>query len=270
VRNGDETGVDCGGSCAPCPPSCTPITWEAETAFHSTGSAVTGGWNLSGNGYLEIGGTVTTPSTTATLVVTARGTVVANVWPRMTVSLGSITLGTIFVNSTVWTPYRFSVPASASGLLRVSFDNDERRGNKDRDLFVDKLALECGVPSCPGAASYEAESMLRTGGAAVTDGWALLSNGHVRTNHTFVAGRVRITVIARGSVAGGVWPNMVVRVGGVVVGTAAVNTTSWAPYVFDFTWPSGTAEIRVEFTNNAVIGSEDRDLYLDKVIVGCP
>lgn len=44
----------------------------------------------------------------------------------------------------------------------------------------------------------------------------------------------------------------------------------WRSYVFDFSRPAGSAEIRVTFDNDAIIGSQDRNLYIDKVQVGCP
>ncbi len=262
--------MDCGGTCPACA-TCTPTIWEAETAFHSTGYSVTGGWALGNNGYIETVASVTMPPTPSSLVVTARGTVLQGVWAHMIVSIGTTTLGSVFVNTTAFAPYRFNVPANLSGKIRVTYDNDAKKGGEDRNLFVDKLALECGSPAiCVGAATYEAETMFHSTGSAVTDGWRLASNGYVLTTHTFAGGLTRITVAARGTVAGGVWPRMVVSVGGTVIGTVFVNTTGFSPWVFDFTQPAGSAEIRVEFTNDGIVGQKDRDLFVDKVSVGCP
>ncbi len=283
VKNGTETGVDCGGSCAACSTStsCQPMTWEAETATHSTGGSVSGGWNLWANGYLQT--TSASFPVATTLAVTARGSVASSVWPRMTVSVGTTVLGASSVSSTTWTAYRFSVPAGASGPIRVAFDNDARTSTEDRNLYVDKMVAECTGGSttptptptptpttCSGAATYEAETMTHTTGGATTGGWNLWANGSITTTHTFTGAPVRLAVTARGSSAGGVWPRMRVSVGGVLVGTATVSATSWTEYTFDATPPAGTAELRVAFDNDAVIGSEDRNLLLDKVAVRCP
>jgi endoglucanase len=279
VRNGAETGVDCGGSCAACTTggTCQARTWEAETMTRSTGGSVTGGWNLWTNGNVQTTSSVTFPATSSTLAVTARGTSAGGVWPRMIVSVGSTTLGTVNVTSTSWAAYRFTVPANASGLVRVAFDNDAVSGSEDRNLYVDKVVLECGAtttpppapaPTCTGA-TYEAESMTKTTGGAVTGGWNLWSNGSVSTQHPFVAAPVRVAVVARGQSAGGVWPRMIVSVGGQVLSTVSVTSTSWTEYGVDLTRAAGSAEIRVSFDNDAIVGSEDRNLLLDKVIVRC-
>jgi endoglucanase len=118
--------------------------------------------------------------------------------------------------------------------------------------------------------TYEAEAMTRTAGGATTGGWNLWSNGALITSHAFRAGRTSVTVHAAGQSAGGVSPRMVVSVGGAVIGTTYVTSSSYAPYTFSFDATDGTKEIRVAFDNDAVIGSEDRNLLVDRVIVGCP
>lgn len=278
VKNGAETGVDCGGSCAACTTvtTCTPTTWEAELAYRSTGGKTTGGWNLWSNGYLETT-SATFPSTTSTLVVTARGSLAGGVGPRMTVSVGATTLGVVSVTSLAWAPYAFPVPGGLAGPIRVTFDNDAVIGNEDRNLYVDKLALACGATSAPppststcAGATYEAESMSRTTGGSTSGGWNLWSNGSLYASHRFTGGSVRVAISARGSAAGGVWPRMRLLIGGQLQGTVSVSSTSWKEYVFEVAPPAGTAEFRVNFDNDAVISGEDRNLYVDKVVVRCP
>jgi hypothetical protein len=328
VKNGTETGVDCGGSCVACAPTgggtgtggtgggtgggtatgggggttCTgSVTYEAETMTHSTGGTVTGGWNLWSNGYVQTTSSVTF-SSASTLAVTARGTVASGVYPRMTVSVGSTSLGSVTVNSTAWAVYRFNVPAGASGTIRVTFDNDAQTSTEDRNLYVDKVVRECTssggtgggtgstgggtgstgggtgstgggggtTTTCTGGATYEAETMTHSTGGSISGGWNLWSNGYVTTQHTFTSAPTRIAVTARGSSAGGVFPRMLVSVGGVLVGTVTVSSTTMREYTFDVTRAAGAAELRVAFDNDAIVGSEDRNLYLDKVIVRCP
>jgi endoglucanase len=302
VQNGTETGVDCGGSCAPCPTTtptsttptsttststtstCTSTTWEAETAYHSTGGAVTGGWDLWSNGYLETA-TASFP-TAATLVVTARGSPASGVWPHMVVSVGSTTVGAVSVTSSTWATYSFPVAAGASGAIRVTFDNDAVTSTEDRNLFVDKIVSQCAsttttttstttttptpTGTCTGT-TVEAETMFHSTGGAVTGGWDLWSNGYASAQVAFPAASAQLVVTARGTPASGIWPHMVVSVGGVTVGSATVASSSWAAYSFPFTSSAaGTKELRVTFDNDALTSTEDRNLFLDKVALTCP
>jgi lysophospholipase L1-like esterase len=83
------------------------------------------------------------------------------------------------------------------------------------------------------------------------------------------AGDVTVTVNAMGSIAAGVWPHMVVSVGGVTVGTASVQSTSWIPYPFTFTATAGAQEIRVAFDNDFASATEDRNLYVESIVTSC-
>lgn len=81
-----------------------------------------------------------------------------------------------------------------------------------------------------------------------------------------------ITVTARGSHAGGVYPTMIVRVDGQVAGTFNVTATN-APYVVSVNAAQGASHvIDVVFTNDAVMTSatgvrEDRNLYVQSLRV---
>lgn len=117
--------------------------------------------------------------------------------------------------------------------------------------------------------TFEAESITHSVGGAQDSGWDIWSNGNISTNVAFAGGSTTITVIAKGTSAGGVWPNMVVRVNGVQVGSVAVNSAAYASYPFTFNASAGTQSVSVEFTNDAVVGSEDRNLIVDKFTVSC-
>ncbi|MBI3179362.1 MAG: hypothetical protein HYZ27_06845, partial [Deltaproteobacteria bacterium] len=161
--------------------------------------------------------------------------------------------------------------------IRVTFDNDAVLGSEDRNLYVDKLVAECGsttttpppTSTCTST-TYEAETMSRTTGGATSGGWNLWSNGSLSTSHRFLGGPVHVAVTAKGSSAGGVWPRMRLYVGGELLGTVTVGSTSWKEYVFEVAPAAATSELRVTFDNDAVIGSEDRNLYVDKVVARCP
>ena len=81
-------------------------------------------------------------------------------------------------------------------------------------------------------ATYEAEAMTHSTGGAQDSGWNIWSNGNIATTASFGGGSTTLTVTAKGTSAGGVWPNMVVKVDGVQIGSATVNTASYAGYPF--------------------------------------
>ncbi len=134
-----------------------------------------------------------------------------------------------------------------------------------------------GVGGTAGATSggsctpqtFEAESMTHSTGGAQDSGWDIWSNGNISTNVSFSGGSTTITVVAKGTSAGGVWPNMVVRVNGVQIGSATVNSATYANYPFTFSATAGSQSVSVEFTNDALIGTEDRNLIVDKFAVSC-
>jgi DNA-binding beta-propeller fold protein YncE/mono/diheme cytochrome c family protein len=157
------------------------------------------------------------------------------------------------------------IDGSEPAVAKVSCSDGVKNGTE--------TGVDCGgtCAACAVCApkSYEAESMSHSTGGATSGGWNIWSNGYISTQHTFAPGATTITVLARGSVAAGVWPNLRVSVGGVVLGNVTVSATSYAPYSFSFTASSGAKEIRVEFTNDLNQNGQDRNLYVDRVDVGC-
>jgi len=117
-------------------------------------------------------------------------------------------------------------------------------------------------------ASLEAEGMTHSTGEAVDMGWNIYTAGNISGSHGFKGGPTTITVTAKGAVAGGEWPHMKVHVGGNVAGEVDVNTDAWAQYPFKLTPSAGTADIKIEFTNDGADDSGgDRNLYVDKIAV---
>ena len=286
---------------APPPPACRPASYDAATMTASVGGATAGGWNLWSNGYLSTNHTVTAGQ--STLTVTAYGSVAAGVWPHMIVSVDGAPIGDTFVSATSWADYAFPFTAAAGTTheVRVTFDNDYCSTTEDRNLYVAKLVVGCGTgappppaptcsdgiqngnetgvdcggscPACPAPAcqpaTFAAGSMTASVGAATQDGWNLWSDGYLSTNATFAAGAATLTVNAEGSIAAGVWPHMVVSVGGVVIGSASVQSATWTSYPFAFTATAGTQEIRVTYDNDYCSTTEDRNLYVQSVSLSC-
>jgi len=149
----------------------------------------------------------------------------------------------------------------------------EPSGSADRpqmDALEPHLTAVTDPPPLPPPApstTYEAETMYHSTGGAVSGGWNIWSNGYIQTSHAFTAGVSTITVHARGTPAGGVWPRMRVSVGGVDIGQVTVAASAWTAYAFSPSLDAGTRTIRVAFDNDAIIAGEDRNLLVDKVVV---
>lgn len=254
---------------SPTPTTCQPTTYEAESMTSTTGGATTGGWNLWADGSLST--THAFGSGRTSITVAASGQPAAGVWPRMIVSVGGAVVGTVNVTSTSYAPYTFSFDATAgTKTVTVAFDNDAYANGEDRNLLVDKITVGCPATTTCTAKTYEAETMTHSSGGATTGGWNLWSDGDASKSATFPSGTVAITVRAAGTPAAGVWPHFVLTVDGQTVGSGYASSTSWQDQRFSYSSTGGTKLVRVTFDNDAYLNGEDRNLLLDRVVVGCP
>jgi len=122
----------------------------------------------------------------------------------------------------------------------------------------------------PSALVIEAEkAAIKTeGGPNAGGGWNLWSNGRVgQAIRCVAAGKFQVVVRAWGSVAGGVWPEMALLVDGLSVKTVSVSGGTRADYRFEADLKAGIHEIGVAFLNDALIGKEDRNLYLERFTI---
>lgn len=271
--------------------TCQGSTYDAATMTHSTGgAALGGGWCVWSDGYVQTPVNLGTGATSIT--VNARGTSAGGVAPHMAVAVDGVTIGSASVTAASWTPYSFAMPPK-SGVhqVRVSFDNDAIVGSEDRNLFVKNVVVGCGAvlptpapkpiippsitvskPPTGGTCTPQtvaASTMTHSVGAALTDGWNLWGNGYASTTVTLAAGSNTLTVNAKGTPAGGVSPHMVVSLDGASIGSTSVSATAWTGYSFPFTATAGAHELRVAFDNDAVMGSEDRNLFLQSLTLSC-
>jgi len=128
--------------------------------------------------------------------------------------------------------------------------------------------------ACLGA-TYEAESMFHTTGAATANGWNIWSNGYISTTHDFDGGSKVVSVIARGQAAGGAtlpWgasPHLVVTLDGEPVYTYSVTSSAWTQYSFNLEAPAGVHELQIHFDNDYLQNGQDRNLLVDKLIISC-
>jgi endoglucanase len=123
------------------------------------------------------------------------------------------------------------------------------------------------MPPAVCNASYEAETMESSTGESADGGWNIYTEGTLSGSHAFKGGKTTLTVHARGSVAGGEWPHMLVKVGGQTVGEVDVMSEAYTPHDFELMTSAGDADIVIEFTNDSDGGEEDRNLYVDKLEV---
>ncbi len=77
-----------------------------------------------------------------------------------------------------------------------------------------------------------------------------------------------LVVRARGSMAAGVGPTMVVRVGGSVVGTVEVRSTEFVDYSFPAPGLTAGSRVDVVYTNDGGGNGEDRNLFVQYVSDG--
>lgn len=116
------------------------------------------------------------------------------------------------------------------------------------------------------------KAVIRTeGGPQSGGGWNLWSNGRVgQVVQIAAAGKHAVTIRAWGSPAGGVWPEMALLVDCRAVKTVTVGGREHADYRFDVDLPGGVHEIAAAFLNDALIGKEDRNLYLERFTITPP
>lgn len=116
------------------------------------------------------------------------------------------------------------------------------------------------------------QASVRTVGVVMPDGvWNLWSDGQISQSVRVIqAGAYRLSVRAYGSPAGGIWPEMSVLVDGVAVKTMTVDRAAVADYTITAELPTGACEVGVSFLNDAVIGNEDRNLYVARLTIVAP
>ena len=124
------------------------VTLEAETMpTKTTGGAVTDGWGLWANGYVE--GPATFPATMEyTFQVVARGVYAGGAWPSMELRIDQVAITTFTVNSSAWATFTTRKTVTAgSHRVAVAFTNDYYSPPQDRNLYIDKIRIDPPVPT---------------------------------------------------------------------------------------------------------------------------
>jgi GH35 family endo-1,4-beta-xylanase len=138
-------------------------------------------------------------------------------------------------------------------------------------LLLAGVVLDQTAPAHALAIRAERAAIRTEGGPIPGGGWNLWSNGRVgQPLRIATGGPHQIVIRAWGSPAAGVWPEMALLVDGRAVKTVTVGRGEPADYRFRVDLTAGIHEIAAAFLNDAIIGSEDRNLYLDRITVTPP
>jgi GH35 family endo-1,4-beta-xylanase len=112
---------------------------------------------------------------------------------------------------------------------------------------------------------------IKTVGGPAAGGWNLWSDGKLGQRVIVSrAGTYSIVIRAWGSPAGKVWPEMGLLVDEFEVENVSVASAQAADYRFRVDLKKGTHEIAAGFLNDAMVGNEDRNLYLERITVIAP
>jgi endo-1,4-beta-xylanase len=126
----------------------------------------------------------------------------------------------------------------------------------------------CLAAGAPALTIDAPKAQIKTIGAEVDGAWNLWSNGEVGEYLDFSeGGTYAIYVSAYGTPAGGVWPNMSIRINDRTIHSFTVSfdkSVSFAGSIY-IKIAKGPAKLAVTFDNDAVIGKEDRNLYIVKI-----
>lgn len=134
------------GPAPPPPPTTAPTQKEAEdfasktTGGRQSSSLASGGaiWNVWSNGFIE---DYLKSDGTSDLVVVARGTSAAGVWPTMVVTVDGASPRTFEVSDPALKEYRSGAPSAGVHKIQIHFTNDLRTETEDRNLHVDVVRL---------------------------------------------------------------------------------------------------------------------------------
>jgi mannan endo-1,4-beta-mannosidase len=188
---------------------------------------------------------------------------------------GNIAELEFYSGDAVLTGVKFGTPGSwqnSSNTFDKAFDGNTSTFFDAPSGSGDYVGIDTGA-TCPEV-TLEAESMTvstpANGSLPTAGGETLLQNGSLSGTAEFAGGATTISVVASGSVGAGVWSHMTVSVDGTVIGSATVNSGTPTPYTFQYDATAGKKQIKVAFDNDYYANGEDRNLFVDKVVIGCP
>ncbi len=137
--------------------------------------------------------------------------------------------------------------------------------------WISILVICCLAGAVSGLTIEAPRAQIKTVGGEANGVWNLWSSGELGDYLDLAgAGQYEVAVLAYGSPAGNVWPQMSIRVDGSTIESIDIASVKSKTYTFVVRLPKGPAKVVVTFDNDAVIGNEDRNLYLSKIKITAP
>jgi endoglucanase len=251
-----------------------PVTLQAENfATKTTGNPTADGYCIWSNGYIE--DSVNFPvSGNYSFIVTASGSAAAGVWPEMEIRIDQSVIDTVTVNSAAWGTYVIAGNILAGvHKVAIAFTNDYYNPPEDRNLLVDSIFISSSAQlpykgTVP--VTLQAENFAtKTTGGPTADVYGIWTNGYIEDSVNFpVSGKYSFIVMASGSAAAGLWPEMEIRIDQSTIDSVTVHSATWGTYVIEGNIPAGIHNLAIAFTNDYYNPPEDRNLYVDSVFIG--
>lgn len=118
--------------------------------------------------------------------------------------------------------------------------------------------------------TIQVENMpIHTSGGPSSGGWLLWANGYVAQDIQVArAGMYLFNILASGTPALGGWPQMSLKIDGVVQDSVTVPTNQPVYYTLSTDLTPGTHQLAISFDNDAYAPPEDRNLFLDQILWG--
>jgi hypothetical protein len=213
-------------------------------------------------------------------VVNASGTVAAGVNAHFNVLVDGVKVGEGTAGTTA-KDYAFTanVTADAAHKVQVQFDNDAYINGQDRNLIVNKIAIN-GKAVLPTASivTYDkgaldgkdvvaGQSGMWWAGTLVVGADKTYFPAGTTTTPTPTTGTSTVTVNASGTPASGVDAHFNLLIDGKKVGEGTAGTTAK-----DFTFNTGVSadaahKVQVQFDNDSYINGQDRNLIVNKIMI---
>ena len=222
----------------------------------------------------QIGGEETmAPDSSANLVVRALASLAGNIGALYDVRVNGSVVGSGQLDALGWVDLFFDVATLVrDALVDVVFKNDDVIGGQDRNMAVQSIRLNGSttldasgtgvtIDQGSGAGAFDGLDVLP---AATTGGW-LPWNAALRFRVPNLGGSDTVIVRGAASLASGVGAAIELRVNGVVVGSRTVSNTTVQDWSFTTPTISVGDRLDVVFTNDAFVGGEDRNLYVESV-----
>lgn len=213
-----------------------------------------------------------TANVTDTLTLRAHADVAGGVGAMVSVRVDGVVTDSVEVRAAQPTDYRLAVPKLKPGSrLDLIYSNDGPVNGVDRNLYVDQISTaDTAVLPAPSIVSFDAGSgnAAFDGLNAVAGGTGLYINGALRLTWPAPNLSDRLTVRASATSAGGEGAQMIVRVDGIVVGTAEVTSTEPADFVFTTPTLAVGARVDVAFANAGTVSGQARSLRVHYLMAG--